>query len=177
MGSQAPKGLGGTLHQPLHCLTYRQYHKSRGPATTRNVTSFAGMETCSRQTGDFSVTLPPPGTGEHKRPGPHRTRQQSVPHAARAHQAHGVTGPLKCPPSALASPWRRLRTRASAARHCPTLTVVVETWGPSTQSLGCSPHRQGGLRGCTGTFKPDGAHRCEASLLKVGHHGLDNKNL
>ena len=138
MRSQAPKGLGGTLHQPLHCLTYRQYHKSRGPATTRNVTSFAGMETCSRQTGDFSVTLPPPGTGEHKRPGPHRTRQQSVPHAARAHQAHGVTGPLKCPPSALASPWRRLRTRASAARHCPTLTVVVETWGPSTQSLGCS---------------------------------------
>ena len=32
-------------------------------------------------------------------------------------------------------------------------------------------------RGCTGTFKPDGAHRCEAPLLKVGHHGLDNKNL
>ena len=126
--SQAPKGLGGTLHQPLHFLTYRQYHKSKGPTTTRNVTSFAGMETCSRETGDFPVTLPPPGTGEHKRPGPHGTRQHSVPHvAAYAHQAHRVTGPLECPPSALASPWRGLRTRASAARHCPTMTVVVET--------------------------------------------------
>ena len=30
-------------------------------------------------------------------------------------------------------------------------------------------------RGCIGTYKPDGAHRCEAPLLKVGHHGLDNK--
>lgn len=47
--------------------------------------------------------------------------------------------------------------------------------GSAPPSLGCSPHRQGELRGCAGTYKPDGAHRCEAPLLKVGHHGLDNK--
>lgn len=63
------------------------------------------------------------------------------------------------------------------SRGCGTEETLLTGRFHTTQSLGCSPHRQGGLRGCTGTFKPDGAHRCEASLLKVGHHGLDNKNL
>lgn len=136
-GSQALKGLGGTLHQPLHCLIYRQYHKSRGPATTRNVTSFAGMETCSRESGEFSVTLLPPGTGKHKGPGPHGTRQCSAPVACAQH-AHRATGPLERPPSALAGPWRGLRTRASAAGHCPALPVAVEARRPSAQCPGCS---------------------------------------
>lgn len=83
-GSEAPKGLEGTLRQPLHCLIYRQYHKSRGPATTRNVTSFAGMETCSTESGDFPVTLLPPEQAS-TRPGP--TRDTSV------------LGPIVCPPS------------------------------------------------------------------------------
>ena len=83
-GSEAPKGLEGTLRQPLHCLIYRQYHKSRGPATTRNITSFAGMETCSTESGDFPVTLLPPEQAS-TRPGP--TRDTSV------------LGPIVCPPS------------------------------------------------------------------------------
>lgn len=71
-----------------------------------------------------------------------------------ARQAHRATGPLECPPSVLAGPWRGLRTRALPAGHCPTLPVAVEARRLSAQCPGCSG--QVALR--IGARAPAGGH-------------------